>query len=191
MAFLGKTTCCWNILGQCRDCPRRETETLKETVMTTPPESKTPFTDAARFYVADYQGYLVSEHFVRSLELKLNEALVECEKQFINNGDLREKMERQQDKLNEALAQLAEAKNKWDNLQTLIKCDAHAKGKDTPIDVLDQLVKKLAEVVKDKEKAQRCLGFFASVIKSGESWTKTCQRDYDAALKPQQSNQGE
>lgn len=27
----------------------------------------------------------------------------------------------------------------------------------------------------------RCLGFFASVIKSGEPWTETCQRDYDAA----------
>ncbi|MGQ1888212.1 hypothetical protein [Serratia marcescens] len=26
-----------------------------------------------------------------------------------------------------------------------------------------------------------CLAFFASVIKSGEPWTDTCQRDYDAA----------
>ncbi len=27
----------------------------------------------------------------------------------------------------------------------------------------------------------RVLGFFASVIKSGESWSATCQREYDAA----------
>lgn len=26
-----------------------------------------------------------------------------------------------------------------------------------------------------------CLSFFASVIKSGESWSETCQRDFDAA----------
>ncbi|HFZ1920740.1 TPA: hypothetical protein ACIJX2_000159 [Serratia marcescens] len=26
-----------------------------------------------------------------------------------------------------------------------------------------------------------CLAFFASVIKSGESWTETCQQDYDVA----------
>jgi len=28
---------------------------------------------------------------------------------------------------------------------------------------------------------ERCLGFFASVIKSGEPWTDACQREYDAA----------
>ncbi len=33
-----------------------------------------------------------------------------------------------------------------------------------------------AEVIK-------CLSFFASAIKSGEPWTETCQRDYDAALR--------
>lgn len=27
-----------------------------------------------------------------------------------------------------------------------------------------------------------CLGFFASVIKSGEPWTETCEREYRAAL---------
>jgi hypothetical protein len=32
-------------------------------------------------------------------------------------------------------------------------------------------------------KARRCLGFFASVIKSGESWTATCQREFDNAMK--------
>ena len=32
--------------------------------------------------------------------------------------------------------------------------------------------------------AHVCLGFFASVIKSGEPWTETCQRMYDAALPP-------
>ena len=36
----------------------------------------------------------------------------------------------------------------------------------------------------DKEitKLQRCLGFFASVIKSGEPWTNSCQREYDLAM---------
>lgn len=29
---------------------------------------------------------------------------------------------------------------------------------------------------------KRCLGFFASVIKSGEPWTETCEREYRAAL---------
>ena len=29
---------------------------------------------------------------------------------------------------------------------------------------------------------RRCLGFFASVIKSGEPWTETCEREYRAAL---------
>jgi len=27
-----------------------------------------------------------------------------------------------------------------------------------------------------------CLGFFASVIKSGEPWSETCQREYDRVL---------
>ncbi|EPP4478851.1 hypothetical protein LD849_08165 [Salmonella enterica] len=31
------------------------------------------------------------------------------------------------------------------------------------------------------KEVSRCLGFFASVIKSGEPWTATCQREYDAA----------
>lgn len=29
---------------------------------------------------------------------------------------------------------------------------------------------------------RECLGFFASVIKSGEPWTQTCQEAYDKAL---------
>lgn len=29
---------------------------------------------------------------------------------------------------------------------------------------------------------RRCLGFFASVIKSGEPWTETCEREYREAL---------
>src|SRR4051794_33592388 len=35
------------------------------------------------------------------------------------------------------------------------------------------------------QRLRRCLGFFASVIKSGEPWTETCQREYDEALSPQ------
>lgn len=33
----------------------------------------------------------------------------------------------------------------------------------------------------------RCLGFFASVIKSGEPWTATCESEYQAALNKQES----
>ncbi len=29
---------------------------------------------------------------------------------------------------------------------------------------------------------ERCIGFFASVIKSGEPWTATCQREYEAVF---------
>lgn len=35
----------------------------------------------------------------------------------------------------------------------------------------------------ERDALRECLGFFASVIKSGEGWTETCQRKYDAALK--------
>ena len=34
----------------------------------------------------------------------------------------------------------------------------------------------------DADALRKCLGFFASVIKSGEPWTDACQREYDAAL---------
>ena len=38
------------------------------------------------------------------------------------------------------------------------------------------------EVAGEREaRLERCLGFFASVIKSGEPWTEACQREYDAA----------
>lgn len=33
--------------------------------------------------------------------------------------------------------------------------------------------------------AQQCVKFFSSVIKSGEPWTDTCQREYNAALEYQ------
>lgn len=30
--------------------------------------------------------------------------------------------------------------------------------------------------------AQRCLGFFRSVIKSGEPWTNTCEKEFATAM---------
>lgn len=33
------------------------------------------------------------------------------------------------------------------------------------------------------DRLARCLGFFASVIKSGEPWTQTCEREYQSALR--------
>lgn len=44
------------------------------------------------------------------------------------------------------------------------------------------LESQLSTLRKDKENIQRCLGFFASVIKSGEAWTSTCQTEYDTAI---------
>ncbi len=35
-----------------------------------------------------------------------------------------------------------------------------------------------------EQRLAECLGFFASVIKSGEPWTETCQQAYDAARAP-------
>ncbi len=47
------------------------------------------------------------------------------------------------------------------------------------------------EVAGEREaRLERCLGFFASVIKSGEPWTETCQREYDAARTPVPSSEG-
>lgn len=43
---------------------------------------------------------------------------------------------------------------------------------------LQEQVKTLAD---DNSAKGQCLAFFASVIKSGESWSSTCQREYDAA----------
>ena len=40
----------------------------------------------------------------------------------------------------------------------------------------------LAMQVSTLSDISRCLGFFASAIKSGEPWTDTCQREYDTAL---------
>ena len=42
-----------------------------------------------------------------------------------------------------------------------------------------------ALLVKSKEERmvlRECLSFFASVIKSGEPWTDTCQHKFDSAL---------
>lgn len=36
-------------------------------------------------------------------------------------------------------------------------------------------------------KLRACLGFFASVIKSGEPWTATCEERYRAALQEKQT----
>ena len=40
----------------------------------------------------------------------------------------------------------------------------------------------LAHMSERIARLERCLGFFASVIKSGEPWTETCEREYRAAL---------
>lgn len=40
---------------------------------------------------------------------------------------------------------------------------------------------KCAALAHENAKKSRCLGFFASVIKSGESWTRFCQHEYNEA----------
>lgn len=40
---------------------------------------------------------------------------------------------------------------------------------------------KCGELAAENAKKSRCLGFFASVIKSGESWTRVCQHEYNEA----------
>ncbi|HDG1711231.1 TPA: hypothetical protein PFE25_004448 [Kluyvera ascorbata] len=47
----------------------------------------------------------------------------------------------------------------------------------------EQLEQQLAAVVAESANKSRCLGFFASVIKSGEEWTSVCQHEYSEALK--------
>ena len=44
----------------------------------------------------------------------------------------------------------------------------------------------LAAVKAREAKLRACLGFFASVIRSGEPWTATCEQRYRAALSEQQ-----
>lgn len=44
-------------------------------------------------------------------------------------------------------------------------------------------LKRVKELEEQNARLSECLGFFASVIKSGESWTETCQREYDKAQK--------
>ena len=60
-----------------------------------------------------------------------------------------------------------------------------AKAMDILIDLLREVRDKdgrIADLERQLAEARRCLGFFASVIKSGEPWTNTCQREYDKAL---------
>lgn len=48
----------------------------------------------------------------------------------------------------------------------------------------------LTRAMEREERLRRCLGFFASVIKSGEPWTDTCQKDYDEALAADPKEEG-
>lgn len=42
---------------------------------------------------------------------------------------------------------------------------------------------KCRELAAESSNKSRCLGFFASVIKSGEEWTSVCEREYSEAFK--------
>lgn len=46
-----------------------------------------------------------------------------------------------------------------------------------------QLYRETNQLRAQLDDAQQCLAFFASVIKSGEPWTESCQQAYDATKK--------
>lgn len=55
-------------------------------------------------------------------------------------------------------------------------------GDVTPLEQLSRMIAELRSAPAVSLNAvSNCLSFFASVIKSGESWSETCQRDLDAA----------
>ena len=49
--------------------------------------------------------------------------------------------------------------------------------------IVTELQEQVRALAAEGKKKSNCLAFFASVIKCGESWSDTCQRDYDAAFK--------
>jgi len=49
--------------------------------------------------------------------------------------------------------------------------------------IVAALQEQVRALAAEGKKKANCLAFFASVIKCGESWSDTCQRDYDAAFK--------
>ncbi|HFS0176121.1 TPA: hypothetical protein ACHYTX_002390 [Enterobacter kobei] len=64
--------------------------------------------------------------------------------------------------------------------QRLADSQREFRAADATIENLQMQVETLAAESASKS---RCLGFFASVIKSGEEWTSVCQHEYSEALK--------
>lgn len=64
--------------------------------------------------------------------------------------------------------------------QKLAGSQREFRAADATIENLQMQVEKLAA---ENASKSRCLGFFASVIKSGEEWTSVCQHEYSEALK--------
>lgn len=56
----------------------------------------------------------------------------------------------------------------------------HYQGEDAWTPLIDQLAAAKARI----EEQTKCIMFFRSVIKSGESWTETCEQAFTAALEP-------
>ncbi len=46
----------------------------------------------------------------------------------------------------------------------------------------DELSEQITELIEQRARLQSTLGFFASVIKSGEPWSETCQKAYDEGI---------
>ena len=47
---------------------------------------------------------------------------------------------------------------------------------------IDRAIAEILQLRSKVYRMQTALGFFSSVIKSGEPWTETCEREYRAAL---------
>lgn len=47
---------------------------------------------------------------------------------------------------------------------------------------INVLAKRQAEIINERDRLRRALAFARSVIKSGEPWTATCEREIDGAL---------
>lgn len=67
-----------------------------------------------------------------------------------------------------------------ENELKLAESQREFRAADATIENLQMQVETLAAESASKS---RCLGFFASVIKSGEEWTSVCQHEYSEALK--------
>ena len=91
-------------------------------------------------------------------------------------GALRKDGDGWQKRVNDLIRALRDERHKLatETIMTRVAVDALKAERDSAL-------AQLAEARRENERLDRCLAFFASVIKSGEPWTETCEREYAAA----------